>query len=146
MIPRLQGQSFRAIRDSINLIIDEINANSNYTGDGTIQVSRAGRATSISANINQIAQRIAKVKTQTAESTEIHKAYCSTGSPAAVTMTCFIDTDTTGSAIVTNFEVAGGEDLDGATPRLYDGDLVFVVLKGTDWHCVTTFQSSQDYA
>ena len=139
MIQKLQRKSLGAMQDAINRLIDEVNANTNFVGDGTIQVKRAGRATSIEANINQITQRIAKVKPTTP-----HLAYCKTAAPAATAITCYLDTDATGTEISVSCSIAGGGNLNAAVPRLTDGLPIIVSNIAGTWHCETVFQASED--
>ena len=139
MIQKLQRKSLGAMQDAINRLIDEVNANTNFVGDGTVQVKRAGRATSISANINQITQRVAKVKPP-----GTRKAYCKVAAPAATAITCFLDVDTTGTEISVSCSIAGGGTLNEAVPRLTDGFLLIVKKVGGTWHSETAFQASED--
>lgn len=69
----------------------------------------------------------------------IRKAYSKDAAGAATTITCYLDTDTTGTEITVNCSVIGTANLNAAAPRLEDGSLIFVALIGTDWWCVSPF-------
>lgn len=74
----------------------------------------------------------------------IRKAYPKDDAPADTTITCYLDVDTIGEEIPVVCSVAGGEDLNTALPRLFDGDLIFVTNIDNAWYCITVFQSSKD--
>jgi len=77
---------------------------------------------------------------------QIRKAFVNGAVPAQTYVSCFLDTDTTGTAIVVDCTIAGGGTLDGAIPRLADGMLIYVIYDESaangDWRCVHLFQAS----
>jgi len=74
----------------------------------------------------------------------VRKAYCKAPAGVATTITCYLDTDGTGTEITVNFEIAGGGNCNAAIPRLADGDMVSVMKIGSVWWCTTTLQASED--
>jgi hypothetical protein len=70
----------------------------------------------------------------------IRRAYAATAATAASTLTCYLDTDNTGSTVTVNFTVYGTANLSEAVPRLVDGSVVFVMLIGASYYCVNLFQ------
>lgn len=76
----------------------------------------------------------------------IHKAYVrvepvNTSPP---TVECYLDRDVFGDQITVRCYIAGGMWLTEATPRLIDGNIIFVVKIDDEWWCVTTFQATED--
>ena len=76
--------------------------------------------------------------------TGIRKAYVKTTPGAVTTVTCYLDTDSTGDEITVTCSVVGGSALNSAIPRLTDGDLIFVSNIDSTWYCLTVFQTSED--
>lgn len=73
---------------------------------------------------------------------DIHKAFAKAAAGAGTTLTCFLDTDTTGDEITVNFSISGPTNtLSDASPNLIDGDMIFVRKFGSDWYCIQTFQT-----
>lgn len=75
----------------------------------------------------------------------MRKAYCKNDAGAGTTITCYLDTDGTGTEITVTCSVAqGGSALNAAVPRLKDGDLIFVSKIGATWYCTMIFMPSED--
>ena len=72
------------------------------------------------------------------------KAFVKTTPGAVETVACYLDTDATGEEVTVTCSVIGGAALNSAVPRLADGEAIFVTDIAGTWHCVTTFQASQD--
>jgi len=82
---------------------------------------------------------------QGAHGSGLRRAFCKTASGAGTTLTCYLDTDGTGTEITVNFDIAqGGANLNAAVPRLADGDGISVYKCGASWYCATTFMPSED--
>ncbi len=70
-------------------------------------------------------------------------AYCKNAAGAAVTITCYLDTDGTGTEITVSCSISqGGTKLNEAIPRLADGDWLMVTKVGATWRCSTIFSPS----
>lgn len=78
------------------------------------------------------------------ENLRVRKAYCKAAAGAATTITCYLDTDGTGTEITVNCSIAGSVNLNAAVPRLADGTLIFVSKIGGAWYCISPFQKSRD--
>lgn len=66
-------------------------------------------------------------------------AYINGAAPGDNTVDVFLDTDTTGEAVVVTCFIVDGSDLSSSTPRLSDGDIITVVKIGGTWYCTSLF-------
>ena len=65
-----------------------------------------------------------------------HLAYCAEDSGLGNEIDAYLDTDLTGTLITVTCSIAaGGTDLNEATPRLAEGDLMFVQKIQGVWRC-----------
>ena len=72
-------------------------------------------------------------------------AYCKTAAPSATTITCYLDTDSTGEEVTVQCLTPGGTStLDNVVPRLGDGDAMIVVKISDTWYSTTIFEDSED--
>lgn len=75
-------------------------------------------------------------------------AYCKNDAGAGHTITCYLDTDGTGTEITVNCFIAqfgpNSGNLNAAIPRLADGDGILVTKIGATWRCLNIFQPSGD--
>ncbi len=76
-------------------------------------------------------------------SDQVHQAFCKAAAGASAAITCFLDTDGTGTEITVNCSIIGATTLDDAYPRLVDGSKIFVIQISTSWYCVSPFIGSQ---
>ncbi len=72
----------------------------------------------------------------------IKKAYVKTTPGATTTLACYLDKDTTGTEISVACVIDGGGNLNAATPRLTDGEYIWVKRVGAAWVNVTPFHVS----
>lgn len=79
--------------------------------------------------------------------TQIHRAFCAENATAATTITCYLDTDTTGTEIEVTCTISGGGALNTAEPVLTDGLEIPVWYDSTlgtpVWKCFWGFQRRQ---
>ena len=74
----------------------------------------------------------------------VRLAYCKTDAGAATTIVCYLDTDATGAEITVECDIAGGGNLNAATPRLTDGLAMPVVDIDGTWYSLFPFQATED--
>jgi hypothetical protein len=74
----------------------------------------------------------------------IRKAYAKADAGSGATITCYLDTDSTGVEITVNCEICGGSALNSAIPRLENGDMITVWNDAGTWRSVMTFQATED--
>jgi hypothetical protein len=73
--------------------------------------------------------------------TQIRRAYCKTDAPADTKITCYLNTDETGTEIDVYCAIAGGGNLNVAYPRLTDGLEIPVWYDVDTWKCLWGFQN-----
>lgn len=123
-----------------------VNKLDNLRGDQFIEIKQSGAGTVVSMNLAKVRERVAKNGSGGGEG-GIHKAYVKDPPGAVTTLTCFLDTDTTGTEVTVNCSVIGGGGsikLNSATPRLIDASLIFVADVDGDWWCVAPFTATED--
>jgi len=74
----------------------------------------------------------------------MHIAYAKTDASTGSTLTCYLDTDGTGTEVTVNFLLSRATNLNAAGPRLQDGDAIIVTNIGGDWYAVQTFFGSEE--
>ncbi len=126
-------------RRMMNDLVHALNNELRMTGDGFINVQRSPTGTTFSLSMNEL-----KARMMNFGGGDIHKAYAKAAAPASGTITCYLDTDATGTEISVVCEVAGGTNLNAALPRLADGDMIAVWYDVDTWRSVMTFQASGD--
>jgi hypothetical protein len=72
----------------------------------------------------------------------IRVAYVDGAPGAALTVAAFLDTDTTGEPITVTCSIVDGVTLNTATPRLGDGDPIYVIKIGGTWYCPSLFYTT----
>ena len=126
-------------RRKMNEIVDALNNLMRMTGDGFVNVQHGvNGATTLSLSMNELRARFMNF----GGATQLHKAYAKAAAPASGTITCYLDTDATGTEISVVCEVAGGTNLNAAFPRLADGDMIAVWYDVDTWRSVMTFQAT----
>ncbi len=122
----------------LNAIVNAVNKLNVMTGDQIIKVLRT--SSGIVLNVDKDALVAGIPKTTGGD----RKAFCKTDAGAATTLTCFLDTDTTGEEVEVQFTIAGGGNLEDCIPRLTDGLLIFVENFGGTWYHKPPMQKSKD--
>ena len=74
----------------------------------------------------------------------VRLAYCKDDAGAATVIDCYLDVDTTGEVIEVECDIAGGGNLNSATPRLTDGLIMPVVEIDDVWYSLFPFQAKED--
>ena len=139
----------KRILDGLNRLRRVVNKLDNMRGDGFIEISQTGSGTVIGMNLSKVRERVAKNGSGDGgvSSGSSHKAYVKTAPGAVTTVTCFLDTDTTGTEVTVNCSVIGGGGsikLNSATPRLIDASLIFVEDIDGEWWCTAPFTATED--
>jgi len=111
----------------------------NMRGDGTITVRRGENGIIVGLDINQLLPKIPK----TSGESGIHSAFCNAAAGIGSTISCHLDTDTTGTLITVTCEICGGAALNAAFPRLEIGDRIFVIQDGSTWRALQIFQATE---
>ncbi len=138
---RFVGANTAAVR-KLNIMVDRLQALQNINGGDFINVNRTGGGTSISLSMERVLERIPKL----AAADGVHVAYPTADADNHSFIMCYKDVDTTGEEILVNCSIAGGGNLEDATPRLTNGKRIFVkyIEELGSWYCTTVFQASTD--
>jgi len=79
---------------------------------------------------------------------DVRMAFCKEDAGSGNTIQAYLDKDGTGTEITVHCHICNGSNLNEASPRLQDGDRIFVkkFYDGTNdwWWCLTTFQATED--
>ena len=105
-----------------------------------------------SGNSNDVFKRISHPALATGGNSTI-RAACTAdaGAGSTIAATLYASDGTTGSAITVHCNISNGSALNAATPRLEDGDDIFVTLSNFDnagtpeprYYCVSNFQATE---
>lgn len=72
---------------------------------------------------------------------DIHKAFCKTDAGGGNTLTCYLDTDETGTEITVHFNISpSGSNLSDSIRRLSIGNQISIAKIDDDWWCTEGFQ------
>ena len=130
-------------------------------GDAYINVKNINGGTVIGLNIEAVRRRIPKRSISFGSTLGIiRKAKCTADAGAGLTITADLfdyntgELQTTGNevGVIINCRISGGSNLNEATPRIEEDDVIFVSKNnswnGTEtealWDCVTVFQGTED--
>ncbi len=72
----------------------------------------------------------------------VRVAYVKTDAGAGLTVDVYLDTDATGEEVTVTCSIVDGAALNAATPRLLDGDQLFVIQIGGIWYCASLFYAT----
>ena len=69
----------------------------------------------------------------------VRVAYVKTTPGAVSTVAVYLDTDATGEEVTVTCSIVDGSALNAASPRLTDGDQMFVIKMNGTWYCAHVF-------
>ena len=125
------------LKVAVRQLQNKVDKLSNIRGDSYINVKRAGGGTTLSLNKTAITAGQSR-------SNPIRKAYAEADAGLGSTIDCFLDVDAQGTAVEVNCSISNGTALNSASPRLENGDLIFVAQVGEEWWCLTVFQNTEE--
>ena len=144
MIDQLQPFSGpdTTLRRKMNELIRSVNGFSHMVGDRYIRANRTEQGTSISLCMDAVLARVPRsISGSTGKS---RLAYCKADAGASTSIACYLDTDLTGNEITVECSIAGGGNLNEASPRLTEGLLILVTQIGDKWYALAPFQATAD--
>ena len=140
--------------DKLNRWLREFNKLNDLRGDEFILIKKSGAGTVVSFNLAKARERIAKKGGDSANPTVRAACTADAGAGSTIAATLYKSDGTTGAAITVHCNISNGSALNAATPRLEDGDDIFVTLSNFDnagtpesrHYCVSNFQTTEDCA
>ena len=115
------------------------------SGGEYLRISKNHMGTAIMLDIEQIQAAMPNSGGDGGGAT--HKAYVKTVPGAVTTISCYLDSNTSGSegaVINVNCSVIGGGKLNAAAPRTIIGSLIFVEQIGEDWWATHPFIATEN--
>ncbi len=133
--------SSEAVR-KLNLLVADIRALQNLTGDVFIRTNVSPLGTTVRLNFGAILDRIMKNRS---EERSPRRAFVKTTPGATTTLVCFLDVDTTGTQVDVECTIYGEGNLDEAHPAFVDGDPLWVAYNAVDgeWQNVTRIDGAE---
>lgn len=137
-LERFQSANNPGLAAKLNAIIDQVEILGRELGGPHSQITGV-----IGASVFDVSEPLLTPNIPRPYS-DIHVAFCSEDSGAGNTIDAFLDIDTDGQAITVTCSIAaGGTDLNEATPRLAEGDEIYVKNFSGTWKCIQTFMFTE---
>lgn len=76
----------------------------------------------------------------------VRKAFPVVDAGSGSTISCYLDTDLTGTVVTVNCSLIGGSNLNDGSPLLATGSLIFISSVGGEWWCISPFDVTEECA